>query len=1433
MRRLAKILLAILVTLMTVATVTLSTNVGQSGLLRLAASLSSDDTNAISIGELQGSLFGNGSIADVSISDKSGPWLKVSGISFSWKPSELIVGRLAVAYLRVDDVAMLRRPEGDTKPKETPKDSGFGLPLKIAVEELDIKEIDISENVAGEQVKLAVTASANIDDVHNASGGQLRVMRLDGPQGDLRADFAFVPADRSLEVEINGSEREGGIVSQLLGLPSRPPMSVQVVGKGTLDGWQADLSLAASGNPFLAGTVRLDVTSEDTHRFAAHVAGFIEPVIPRAAADLFAGKTQINVAADVTGLADGSLHSITGLRAGIASGGMRVAASGGIDFTKGFIHGGIEGKVGRDDGEPLNFIDGEGSAVSLRGISFRAALPDTRDAREVTATAQVSGIGHTQFAAETVELTVRASQLNADALDDIKMSLVASGVDETFGLGQAVGADPRATLIGAYDGKRLSIRSLDIEASGIAAQLSGAMEGERINASATLRISELSRLAGIADRPLTGRMEFDAKIDGNIKTQAISAIVLGKSSDLGIGIDAINGLLAPETKYSARIEHSADGTLSMRETSISNDLLVAKVNGSRPSGSLALSGNVTLTSLAAVRPDLSGKLQLDVEVSGPDNDLRSNVALAGESVTLNGKSFEKPSVTFVGQGPLSRHAGKFAMSGRIADEVLEGRATVVLSETGTVAIDDLILDIAGTKLGGSIAFRDALPSGQIKLDAQNLARLGNAIGMPLKGRVVADVALTAAEAQSVAKLNLAADNVVVGDLRIHSVRSTGNISNYLEAPVGAMNVSVSGISQGPKAIGGLSLDARFNGGATTFTSKGRINKGTFELSGSARTVDDTHEIEIASASYTGRSDLPAIRLPAPARISLRNNEVTTRGVRVAVADGALRLDGAAGSETLDLKIALERIPASLAGIVAPELGIVGSISGTAAIKGNASNPEVAAKIAAAGLSIAEMRSQQLPATDITTDVTAADGKAQVKMHAKARGGVEFTLGGTVGYKADGMLALSGRGTVPLTLANVFLADRATRIGGAATLTTEISGPLSAPRVDGRILVEGATASDAEFGLELAAINADVGFSQDSVIVRRLVAASKKGGNLTAEGTVLLRGEGGPTVNAAIKLAAFKFGNQDPVAGEIDGNVSITGPLQALIARGDLLIARMDITVPNRMPQSVSSLDIRHVNAPPRFQSAEPKDAKTSGAPSSGTPITLAVDVRANDRIFVRGRGVDAQLGGFVKVRGTAGNPFADGQFTMSRGKLAILGRQLDFSRGNIVFMGSLEPSLDMEAQASADGKIVIVKVTGPASKPQLAFTSSPELPEDEIVSLLLFNKQLATLSPAQLIQLAGEVDKIGGLSSGPGTFDKMKSAMGIDVLDVTTDEKGNAQATAGSYINDKTYIGVKQGMDLGKSRIVIDHNLTKNLKARGETGTDGKSKLGLGFEWDY
>ncbi len=60
-------------------------------------------------------------------------------------------------------------------------------------------------------------------------------------------------------------------------------------------------------------------------------------------------------------------------------------------------------------------------------------------------------------------------------------------------------------------------------------------------------------------------------------------------------------------------------------------------------------------------------------------------------------------------------------------------------------------------------------------------------------------------------------------------------------------------------------------------------------------------------------------------------------------------------------------------------------------------------------------------------------------------------------------------------------------------------------------------------------------------------------------------------------------------------------------------------------------------------------------------------------------------------------------------------------------------------------------------------------------------------------------------------------------LDITIDEKGNAQATAGSYIDEKAYVGVKQGMP-GNTRIFIDHKLIRNLKARGEVGANDDGK---------
>jgi translocation and assembly module TamB len=251
------------------------------------------------------------------------------------------------------------------------------------------------------------------------------------------------------------------------------------------------------------------------------------------------------------------------------------------------------------------------------------------------------------------------------------------------------------------------------------------------------------------------------------------------------------------------------------------------------------------------------------------------------------------------------------------------------------------------------------------------------------------------------------------------------------------------------------------------------------------------------------------------------------------------------------------------------------------------------------------------------------------------------------------------------------------------------------------------------------------------------------------------------------------------------------------------------------------------------QALQPLETETESGNALPSTIALSLNIRAANRIFVKGRGVDAQLGGELRLIGTADKPSALGQFTLERGRLNALGRTLDFTSGSVTFSGDLDPQLSFVAATEVDGTRIEIAITGVASDPKFGFSSSPELPEDEILALLLFNKSLANLSPLQIVQLASEVSELGGLAGGPGVLGRLKSGIGIDTLNLTTDDEGEVAVSAGSYLNENVYVGVEQGSASDSSRVKIDLDITKNLKLRGEAGADGKSKLGVGVEWEY
>jgi translocation and assembly module TamB len=146
---------------------------------------------------------------------------------------------------------------------------------------------------------------------------------------------------------------------------------------------------------------------------------------------------------------------------------------------------------------------------------------------------------------------------------------------------------------------------------------------------------------------------------------------------------------------------------------------------------------------------------------------------------------------------------------------------------------------------------------------------------------------------------------------------------------------------------------------------------------------------------------------------------------------------------------------------------------------------------------------------------------------------------------------------------------------------------------------------------------------------------------------------------------------------------------------------------------------------------------------------------------------------------------------------------------------------------------VTVGVTGLANNPKFSFTSSPALPQDEVLARLVFGRSVSNLSTLQIAQLADAATQLAGGRGSTSLLETLRSKTGIDDLDVTTDAQGRAAISAGKYLNDRTYVTIQKGDKAGSGKATIDLNVGKGVKLRGEASEDGNAKGGIFFEKEY
>ncbi len=824
------------------------------------------------------------------------------------------------------------------------------------------------------------------------------------------------------------------------------------------------------------------------------------------------------------------------------------------------------------------------------------------------------------------------------------------------------------------------------------------------------------------------------------------------------------------------------------------------------SAALRLTGNVLLSAdrlperfrLEAVLQG-SGEGLVLLPISGPKTRVRRAALSAsfdsrlGDAWTLTGdlQGLARPSLALDGlhftSNGVIRHGQTREVTARIDGVAL-----------GIDLADPALAAALGSALtlGADIGWRDGQPLdvSNLKLDAQGLVLSG--AGM-VHGLSSAATIEGAAEARvtSLTRFSALAGRPLAGGLEAKISGKAALLTGEFDLDLTALATDLGlGIPNIDKALAG---ESRLNISALRNTKGLTLRAASVRASGG--------NAEASGQITTGQSDVHF-------KAALKNTGQFIDGL-----DGPAELTGRAVEDasgwTVDLNAEGPRAIALSAQIAVPH--------------GAPANAQIEANIGSVAWIVPDLAG---PA-HIRGSIIEAGQQWAIDAQAEGPGSSTLKMTGQIAMDAQSA-ALNLKGSLPLALLNRRLKPRLAQ--GLMQFDLRLDGPLLLSSLSGQLRTKGARLSLPALRNALTGIDATVTLAGSSAEIKATSAVAT-GGNLSVKGRVGLQAPF--ATNIAVQLESVKITDPKLYKTKANGALTLTGSAPAnLLLAGRIVLGKTEILVPSTGIGALGEIPpITHVKEPTQVHQTRAfaglLDTGPEDEAGSATAVGLDVEVIAKNRIFVRGRGLDAELGGKLRLTGTTNDVIPQGRFELIRGRLDILGKRLNLEEGSANLQGDLIPTLNLVARTTSEDAELSVIVEGPADAPEISFKSDPELPEDEVLARLLFGRDIATISPLQAAQLASAVATLAG-RGGTGIVERMRKRTGFDDLDVASNAEGGTTVRAGKYINKKTYTNVEVDSD-GQSRINLNLDLTRTTKLRGKVGTDGNTGIGLFFERDY
>jgi translocation and assembly module TamB len=773
---------------------------------------------------------------------------------------------------------------------------------------------------------------------------------------------------------------------------------------------------------------------------------------------------------------------------------------------------------------------------------------------------------------------------------------------------------------------------------------------------------------------------------------------------------------------------------------------------------------------------------------------------------------------------------------------------------GTLTLDPFVLSARALRLTGVLDLAaDGAPQA-FDLHAELAAQDGATVRLPLPGpptslrRASLSARYDAAKADqwvlngTLSGLSQGAFTLGTGEIR--AVGLIGRGGNTVRAVTADIALNLSGLTHDDPALQqaiGEAVDMRaelqWRQGVPVTLSVPDLSSGDLSLEGDV-TIGDLN----SGFAIEGQARLSAGNLQRFAALTSTNISGALRAGltgRLVPLGGAfdLRLTG----QGQELQSGMAALDGMLAGAAEIDIAILRDTSGTAiktlllktpaleleatgGLQSGAGNLELTARLDNIGRIIDGLSG---PA-EIAGTARGSRDATELMLTATAPGGTSANVRGKVldaGQKLD--LALNG--TLPLALVNGFTNELS--LLGDAGFDLDLRGAPALSSLSGRLTSDGASLSLPAYnmGLNQISLSADIAGNSARIAARGEVV---QGGGIDLSGTV---GLAAPYAgDLAIRLDNVAFSDPDLYRSALNGQLSLSGPVSggATLA-GTIDLGRTELQLPSSGSGSGGSIpDIRHISEPRAVRTTRLRAGVLvpDGPTAPARPLDLDILLRAPNQLFVRGRGLDAELGGALRLTGTSSDIVPLGEFGLIRGRLDILGKRITLQEGSAVLQGSFDPWLRLVAETSAQDSTVRVVSEGTASDLDISFSSDPDLPEDEILARLLFGRAIDDISALQAAQLVSSLNVLAG--GGSGLVSRLRQSFGLDDFDLSTDTEGNTELRVGKYLSDNIYTDITVDQS-GKSEINLNLDLSDSVSVKGRLGDDSDTGIGIFFERDY